>query len=118
MVRRYAETAGFAEPDQYFIGLAFREIFINAMKHGNGFDATKQVVVHLSCEGGKFCIEVIDEGAGFRLEDVPDPRADENLERRSGRGLVMAMGVMDELVVEAHAPVGTHVRMSKHLAKA
>jgi len=71
MVRRYAEDAGFSEPDQYFIGLAFREIFINAMKHGNGFDANKKVVVHLACDGGRIDIEVIDEGRGFGRTRVP-----------------------------------------------
>ena len=42
-VRSFAERAGFEEPDQYFIGLAAREVLINAIKHGNRFDPNKKV---------------------------------------------------------------------------
>ena len=114
-IRDYAGKLGFEEPDQYFIGLAAREILINAIKHGNRFDAAKKVQVRLSGVGG-LTIEVIDEGDGFQLESVPDPRAPENLERTSGRGLVMARRIMDEFAVEQIEPRGTRVRMVKHAA--
>jgi serine/threonine-protein kinase RsbW len=34
-------------------------------------------------------IEIEDEGKGFRLEDVPDPTDDVNLERPCGRGIML-----------------------------
>ena len=112
-IRDYAGKLGFAEPDQYFIGLAAREILVNAMKHGNRFDAAKKVQLRLSGAEG-LTIEIADEGDGFELESVPDPRAPENLERTSGRGLVMAKRIMDEFFVEHITPRGTRVRMVKH----
>jgi serine/threonine-protein kinase RsbW len=40
---------------------------------------------------------VTDEGPGFRLDDVPDPTADENLQRPCGRGLMLIRAYMDEV---------------------
>ncbi len=112
-VRRFAERGGFAESDRYFIGLAVREILINAIKHGNRFDRTKQVSMRLSMSGDALTIEITDQGEGFHLASVPDPHLPGNLERRSGRGIMIALAVMDEFSIEKHAPGGTHVRMVK-----
>jgi serine/threonine-protein kinase RsbW len=116
-VRRFTNDAGFDESDQYFIGLAAREILINAVKHGNGFDRNKKIAVRMSKNSKSVIIEVSDEGDGFRLQSVPDPLAPENLERRSGRGLTIALAIMDEFFVEKNQPKGTHIRMLKHLKK-
>lgn len=114
-VRNFLSDAGFNEEDQYFIGLAAREILINAIKHGNRFDRQKVVTVQLTMRGDSVTIEVADDGDGFRLENVPDPRAAENQERRSGRGLAIALAIMDEFSVDKNQPNGTHVRMVKTL---
>jgi len=113
--RRCAEEAGFGESDQFFIGLAVREILINAMKHGNRFDPTKKVGFEVSREGDVLTIDVTDEGEGFQVESVPDPRLPENLVRLSGRGIAMAQGIMDEVQVTANSPRGARVRMIKRL---
>lgn len=115
VIRQFALEAGFDESDQYFIGLAAREIIINAMKHGNHFDRDKRVGMRLSKDEQRLTIEVFDEGAGFQLESVPDPRLPENRERRTGRGLTIALAIMDEFAVEKNAPSGTLVRLVKRL---
>jgi serine/threonine-protein kinase RsbW len=101
----------------YYIGLAGREILVNAIMHGNRFELDKKIELRLSHQGNGFVIEVLDEGSGFRLEDVPDPRAPENLERHSGRGVMIALGVMDEFFAEKNSPSGMHIRMVKHMNK-
>jgi serine/threonine-protein kinase RsbW len=116
-VRRFALEAGFDESNQYFIGLAAREILMNAVKHGNGFDRNKKVSVRLSRDAGSLTIEVSDEGGGFQLESVPDPKAPENVNRRSGRGLAIALAIMDEFGVDRNSPGGTHIRMMKRITK-
>ena len=116
-VRRFALEAGFDDSDQYFIGLAAREILINAVKHGNGFDRNKKVSIRMSKNSESLTIEVFDEGEGFQLEKVPNPLAPENLERRSGRGITIALAIMDEFFVEKNRPHGTHIRMLKHIRK-
>jgi serine/threonine-protein kinase RsbW len=113
LVLRFLEEAGFATSDDDLIGLAVREVLINAIKHGNRFDPNKKVRLRLSKSGALLSIEVDDEGPGFRLKDVPDPCASENRERRSGRGLALAAGIMDELVVEDRSPHGALIRMVK-----
>jgi serine/threonine-protein kinase RsbW len=116
-VRRFSKDAGFEESDQYFIGLAAREVVINAMKHGNRFDRNKKVGIRLSKDSHALTIEVSDEGDGFLMKDVPDPRKAENQERRSGRGITMASAIMDEFFIEKHEPHGTHIRMIKHFGR-
>ncbi len=115
-VRNFSQDIGFEESDQYFIGLAAREIIVNAIKHGNHFDRTKKVSIRLSKDGGGLTIEVDDEGDGFKIENVPDPRQAENQARRSGRGITIALAIMDEFFVEKHIPHGTHIRMIKRFA--
>ncbi len=114
-VRRCAQDAGFGESDQFFIGLAIREILINAMKHGNRFDPGKKVGFEVSVDGQDLIMDVTDQGAGFELAAVPDPLRPENLERLSGRGIAMARKIMDEVSVTANSPCGSHVRMVKRL---
>jgi serine/threonine-protein kinase RsbW len=114
-VRRFAEQAGFAESDRYFIGLAAREILVNAVKHGNRLDPAKQVELRLSADSARLTVEIKDHGEGFRIEDVPDPRLEENLGLPSGRGLMLARGIMDDFHVESGS-AGTYVRMSKNVA--
>lgn len=116
-VRQFAREAGFEEDDQFFIGLALREILINAIKHGNRFDSGKKVDLRVSRNGTALTIEVTDQGDGFHLESVPDPHLPENRERSSGRGITMALAIMDEFSVAKNAPTGTHVRMVKHLPR-
>jgi serine/threonine-protein kinase RsbW len=114
-VRSFAADAGFDESDTYFIGLAAREILVNAVKHGNRFDPNKKVDLRLSASVRELIVEIKDQGEGFRVEDVPDPRLPENLDRPSGRGLTLAKGIMDDFHIEANTPGGTYVRMSKLL---
>lgn len=114
-IRAYAAAAGFDEGDQYFLGLAAREVLVNAIRHGNRFSPAKQVLLELCAANGELTIEVCDEGDGFELAALPDPLAPENLEKRSGRGVRMAMSIMDTFQVNACRPHGTRVRMTKRL---
>lgn len=114
-VRRFAREAGFDETDEYFIGLAAREVLVNAIKHGNRFDPAKKVGLRVFQDRGDLVIEVTDQGSGFRLDDVPDPFLPENMERPSGRGVAIARKIMDDVSVENRSPEGTLVRMRKRL---
>jgi len=80
--------------DQFGVRLALEEALVNAIKHGNGMDPAKSV--RIDCELTPDCvrIEIEDEGPGFQLEDVPDPTADENLERPCGRGILLMRAYM------------------------
>jgi serine/threonine-protein kinase RsbW len=60
-------------------------------------------------------IHVLDEGSGFRLADVPDPLAEENLLSTSGRGIFLMRAFMDEFDVVPGRTGGAEIVMSKKL---
>lgn len=69
--------------------LLLRELMNNAMIHGNGLDAHKQVQVSFRIGMKWIRIQITDEGTGFDWRKTrrtpPDPNAE------SGRGLAIAM---------------------------
>src|ERR1700682_214536 len=85
---RVAAAAGFDEDDQYKIGLAVHEGVMNAFQYGNQQRRERKIHVVFELLEDKLVIHVVDQGAGFRLEDVPDPRDDENVLGDSGRGVL------------------------------
>jgi serine/threonine-protein kinase RsbW len=113
-VLRYATEAGFGEEDLQKVGMAVRESLVNAVLHGNQYDPEKKAGIRVELQNGGLVITVTDEGAGFDLTDVPDPVAQENLLRHSGRGIFLIRAFMDELQVRRLVPRGTEVRMVKY----
>jgi serine/threonine-protein kinase RsbW len=81
------ESAGYAERETFAIRLALEEALVNAIKHGHQGDKSKQVQLRYHLGPDYFLAEIEDQGPGFRMQDVPDPCAEENLEKSSGRGL-------------------------------
>jgi len=88
---------GYSEAAIFAIKLALEEGLNNAIKHGNRYDSAKtvEVVYDIDCHQAMFSIK--DQGPGFDLDAVPDPTADENLERPSGRGIMLMRAYMDEV---------------------
>lgn len=85
-------------PEKMIFGirLAIEEGLINAIKHGNGLDPSKLVRVRYTVNDNHFLIEIEDQGPGFDPGVVPDPTSPENLERPSGRGLLLMRSYMTE----------------------
>lgn len=98
------------DKDIFAIRLALEEAIVNAIKHGNQMDKGKKVHVRFRVLPERFDVGVTDEGPGYEPNDVPDPLADENLERPSGRGLFLMQYYMTE--VKVHPP-GNSLTMSK-----
>ena len=115
---RIAEEIGFDEDDLHKIGMAVRECLVNAVVHGNRYSAKKRVHFQVLKGTDRLTIIIRDEGEGFDLSDLPDPLAEENLLRQSGRGLLLIQAFMDEFNLQRATPNGTEVRMVKYLAKA
>ena len=74
-----AARSGFRESIVGHIGLAVREIMINAVIHGNGCDPHKAVVVTISRTSDRLKIVIADEGEGFDPYLLPDPLSPEGL---------------------------------------
>lgn len=78
----------------FAITLALEEALINAIKHGNKLDPAKVVKVEWTISPAQIEIIIEDEGPGFDRAAVPDPTAEENLSKCSGRGLLLIEAYM------------------------
>ena len=128
----------FSDNELLRIGLALDEAITNAIYHGNlevgselresgrsgsgeyhaladqrrsqpPFDGRKVYVIGRVSSEAFECV-VRDEGRGFRVDAVPDPIAEENLERPSGRGLLLIRQFMDEV---RHNDIANEITMVK-----
>jgi serine/threonine-protein kinase RsbW len=118
-VLKEAQELGFDdEDDLHQIGMSVRECMVNAVVHGNRYNARKKVHVMIQRSSDRLAIVIQDEGEGFNMAALPDPLADENLLRHSGRGLLLIQAYMDEFEIRPRKPHGTEVKMVKILAKA
>lgn len=80
---------GYLARDIFGMRLAMEEVLVNALKHGHGYDPSKQARVRYHVTEERVVAEVEDEGPGFDPEAVADPLDPENLERCCGRGLLL-----------------------------
>jgi len=107
---RLLQAQHFEEREIFSIKLALEEALVNAIKHGNQGDHSKNVHVRYRVSAERFDIHIRDEGPGFDPEEVPDPLAVENLERPCGRGLLLMRHYMTEITFH---PPGNQVTMCK-----
>ena len=101
---------GFDGHNFFAITLALEEALTNAIKHGNRLDPRKKVRVESKVSNKKTEITVEDEGEGFARSCVPDPTAEENLEKCSGRGILLIEAYMNQVKWDRG---GKRVRMVK-----
>ncbi|HEX5430740.1 MAG TPA: ATP-binding protein [Bryobacteraceae bacterium] len=113
-----AREVGFDEDEQNKIGMSVRECMVNAVVHGNCYNSRKKVHMALSKGPSGLEIRIADEGERFDMSQLPDPLADENLLRHSGRGLLLMQAFMDEFRIRPREPRGTEVILIKYAAKA
>ncbi len=113
----FAKRGGFSEEDLYPIDMAMRECVANAVKHGNKLDETKPVEISLKNSSNGLEITIRDFGAGFAVEEVPDPTNPENLLKADGRGILFMRNFMDEVEWSNHREGGMIVKMMKKKGK-
>ena len=110
-----AASLGFDEEDKHRISLAIREGVANAIFYGNRQSPDKLVRLVFEVVESRFIVRIHDEGSGFNLEDVPDPLAEENIMKTSGRGIFLMRAYMDELKVHRSSGGGSELVMAKRL---
>lgn len=109
-----AQKAGFGDDDLMKIGMAVRESMVNAVVHGNRYNANKKVRLAITRGADKLTVKIADQGEGFAFENLPDPLAPENLMRTSGRGIFLIRSFMDEFEMRHLDPGGTEVTLVKY----
>lgn len=106
---------GFSEDDLHRLGMAVREAMVNAVVHGNRYNLKKKVHLTVASDPEALRITILDEGEGFEPKELPDPLAEENLLRQSGRGLLLIQAFVDEFAMKKAAPpMGTEVKLVIH----
>jgi len=101
---------GLIAPERSNLFIALDEAFVNAVKHGNKNDPTKLVRVGAELSPSEACFTIEDEGEGFDVATIPDPRDPANLFKSSGRGVLLIYNIMDEVEYNAQ---GNRVKMVK-----
>lgn len=91
------EKLGVVRAEQSNLFVALDEAFVNAVKHGNKFDATKLVRISADVSRSEARFTIEDEGEGFDVNAIPDPLDPENLFKTSGRGVLFIFNIMDEV---------------------
>jgi anti-sigma regulatory factor (Ser/Thr protein kinase) len=128
LVRFMSELqAAMPDEERDLLIAAFRELLLNAMEHGAGFDPGKVIEVTAAKTARAIVYHFKDPGAGFDAEDLrhaarsndPDDVQASALERAAaglrpgGFGMLIARHVADELV---YNELRNEVLMIKHLS--
>jgi serine/threonine-protein kinase RsbW len=108
----YAREAGFDDDTVLDIAMVSREAAVNAVLHGNKKDPAKHVTATFELTDEALKITVADEGAGLDPDKIPDPLAEENVMRTSGRGVFLMRHYMDEVHFRQLTP-GTEITLVK-----
>jgi serine/threonine-protein kinase RsbW len=112
-VAEFVGRSGISDDAAFGIDMAVREAVTNAVLHGNRQDEGKVVEIILKSSPDAVEISVHDQGPGFNPEEVPDPTAQENILKASGRGIFFMRSFMDEVNWSIRPGGGTTVRMLK-----
>ncbi len=110
-----SSQVGFGSDESHWMSVAIRESVTNAVRHGNKLDPEKRVIVRFEVEAAAFTVSVEDEGEGFDPRAIPDPLAEENLLRASGRGIFFMKNFMDDVQYHFEPSRGTRVTMHKRV---
>ncbi len=96
---------------EFEIETALREALANAVRHGCGNDAEKEVEACVACDETRGMLIVVrDPGPGFDPATIPSPIVGQNVFRAHGRGIYLINELMDEVSFENG---GTEIRMLK-----
>ena len=87
--------------DVFGVRLALEEALVNAIKHGNQMDPNKKVQIECRIDRDRVWVRIEDEGKGFDVAGLPDPTLEENLEKPSGRGVLLMREFMTRVEYNA-----------------
>lgn len=120
------EIAELPEAEREEVGLAFREILLNAMEHGGGLDPNKYVEVEYVRAQRMISCRISDPGVGFTLDEIShaavanppdDPLRHAKIReelglRPGGLGILLAQHLVDQVI---YGQAGNEVLLIKYL---
>lgn len=100
------------------VRLGLQEALVNAAKHGNNLDPSKQVLVQFSIVNGHYWWVISDQGSGFTPPRCCETNFWDHLpndEEERGRGLCILHQIFDRVQWN---PEGTQLRLCKQVNNA
>jgi serine/threonine-protein kinase RsbW len=111
---RVSKSFHLSEEKLYLLLVVVTEAVNNGINHGNKRDPSKNVDVVCTVRGTVLTVSIRDEGKGFDPSLLPNPIAEENLLRDSGRGVFLMQQLMDTV---KYREGGREVVMTMRLRK-
>jgi DNA-binding NarL/FixJ family response regulator/anti-sigma regulatory factor (Ser/Thr protein kinase) len=122
----FNEIADLPEPERSAVGMAFREMLVNAIEHGGGLDPTKNVEIAYVRARHMVTCQINDPGPGFTLDEIPHAAIAHSTEdplghvayreaqgmRPGGFGVLLAQKLVDQLI---YGQDGNEVLLVKYL---
>jgi anti-sigma regulatory factor (Ser/Thr protein kinase)/CheY-like chemotaxis protein len=116
-----------ADPERADLMLAVREVLMNAIEHGGGFDPEQVVELVAVRTARAIVFHIRDPGPGFEISNLPhaaisnppdDPEAHMDERERAGLrtggfGLLLARSIVNEMILSEH---GNEILLVKHTA--
>jgi len=102
------KASAYSEEKLLGFRLSLGEAVANAIKHGNQHNPRKIVTITFQIYLTEIKTCVADEGKGYDPDQVPDPLAPENIERDSGRGLLLIRHYASQVTIH---PPGNQLTM-------
>ncbi len=98
-IRNLADNAEISSETTGKIILAVDEACTNVVKHAYKYSPEGEIKIKVKVAGNKFTITIIDEGAYFNPEQVPEPDIKEYHKQRrvGGLGMFLMKKLMDEV---------------------
>jgi anti-sigma regulatory factor (Ser/Thr protein kinase)/ActR/RegA family two-component response regulator len=127
MAHFFQEMADLPEPERSQVGTAFREMLLNAARHGAGFNPEEYIEISYIRAKHAIACRVTDPGSGFKLTDRSKswlanpldslPESDPFSDKRDGiysrsYGILLAQQLVDELIYNEQ---GNEVILIKYL---
>jgi anti-sigma regulatory factor (Ser/Thr protein kinase)/ActR/RegA family two-component response regulator len=120
------EITDLPETEREEVGLAFRELLLNAMEHGGGFDPRQYVQVEYVRAQRMISCQISDPGQGFTLDEIDHAAAanppddpirhvkvrDQVGLRSGGVGILLAKNLVDQVMYNER---GNEVLLVKYL---
>lgn len=93
------------------------EAVLNAVSFAYNGHEKGSVFLKFSLLGDEVVVEVSDHGCGFKVQEYaePDITLDENLTKKSGRGVFIMKQLMDRVMIQSSKELGTTVHMAKRV---
>ena len=111
LILEQLEKFSWCNKDTFGIHMAIEEAIMNAIHHGNHCAPDKDVHIEIELSEDRFYCKITDQGCGFDPNALPDPTAEENLEKECGRGVMLITNFVDVVVYNAK---GNSVEITKN----